>query len=168
MNSVDTLILSSRLLGLRLWRALGLDTVILKIVWNYFQIQITPLVMKAKRNFKKYIQNKSKQYQFSVTLSSDWQRLFLFQEQNFPEGRMFPEDREYLNISYPLYLVFVYFVNYFMYWIFKILTSSLSFTYRCPLKRQNYDYAMYLLTVLYHESWVSDCVWMFNNFVSVI
>lgn len=84
--------------------------------------------MKAKRNLKKYIQNKSKQYQFSVTLSSDWQRLFLFQEQNFPEGRMFPEDREYLNISYPLYLVFVYFVNYFMYWIFKILTSSLSLT----------------------------------------
>ncbi|KAF7225451.1 mitochondrial-like [Nothobranchius furzeri] len=25
----------------------------------------------------------------------------------------------------------------------------------CPLRRQNYDYAMYLLTVLYHESWVS-------------
>ncbi|XP_051237494.1 28S ribosomal protein S35, mitochondrial [Dicentrarchus labrax] len=24
---------------------------------------------------------------------------------------------------------------------------------RCPLKQQNYDYAMYLLTVLYHESW---------------
>ncbi|XP_028664040.1 28S ribosomal protein S35, mitochondrial [Erpetoichthys calabaricus] len=24
---------------------------------------------------------------------------------------------------------------------------------RCPLRRQNYDYAMYLLTVLYHESW---------------
>lgn len=24
---------------------------------------------------------------------------------------------------------------------------------RCPLKRQNYDYAMCLLTVLYHESW---------------
>uniref|UniRef100_A0A1A8RRW3 Mitochondrial ribosomal protein S35 n=2 Tax=Nothobranchius TaxID=28779 RepID=A0A1A8RRW3_9TELE len=23
----------------------------------------------------------------------------------------------------------------------------------CPLRRQNYDYAMYLLTVLYHESW---------------
>ncbi|XP_040344510.1 28S ribosomal protein S35, mitochondrial isoform X2 [Prionailurus bengalensis] len=26
-------------------------------------------------------------------------------------------------------------------------------TDRCPLKRQNYDYAIYLLTVLYHESW---------------
>uniref|UniRef100_UPI00398EBFB1 small ribosomal subunit protein mS35 isoform X2 n=1 Tax=Pristiophorus japonicus TaxID=55135 RepID=UPI00398EBFB1 len=26
-------------------------------------------------------------------------------------------------------------------------------TDRCPLRRQNYDYAMYLLTVLYHESW---------------
>ncbi|XP_073079646.1 small ribosomal subunit protein mS35 isoform X4 [Manis javanica] len=26
-------------------------------------------------------------------------------------------------------------------------------TDRCPLKRQNYDYAVYLLTVLYHESW---------------
>ncbi|XP_077026521.1 small ribosomal subunit protein mS35 isoform X4 [Tamandua tetradactyla] len=27
-------------------------------------------------------------------------------------------------------------------------------TDRCPLKRQNYDYAIYLLTVLYHESWL--------------
>lgn len=26
----------------------------------------------------------------------------------------------------------------------------------CPLEQQNYDYAMYLLTVLYHESWVSS------------
>lgn len=25
----------------------------------------------------------------------------------------------------------------------------------CPLRQQNYDHAMYLLTVLYHESWVS-------------
>ncbi|XP_054974531.1 28S ribosomal protein S35, mitochondrial isoform X1 [Sorex araneus] len=29
-------------------------------------------------------------------------------------------------------------------------------TDRCPLKRQNYDYAMYLLTVLYHESWKTE------------
>lgn len=27
-------------------------------------------------------------------------------------------------------------------------------TDRCPTKKQNYDYAMYLLTALYHESWV--------------
>ncbi|KAM9171188.1 small ribosomal subunit protein mS35 isoform 2-T2 [Pangshura tecta] len=27
-------------------------------------------------------------------------------------------------------------------------------TDRCPLRRQNYDYGIYLLTVLYHESWV--------------
>ncbi|XP_066523495.1 small ribosomal subunit protein mS35 [Hoplias malabaricus] len=26
----------------------------------------------------------------------------------------------------------------------------------CPVKRQNYDYAMYLLTVLYHESWKTE------------
>uniref|UniRef100_A0A8C6Y3F9 Mitochondrial ribosomal protein S35 n=1 Tax=Naja naja TaxID=35670 RepID=A0A8C6Y3F9_NAJNA len=26
-------------------------------------------------------------------------------------------------------------------------------TDRCPLRKQNYDYAMYLLTVLFHESW---------------
>ncbi|CAH1970293.1 unnamed protein product [Acanthoscelides obtectus] len=26
-------------------------------------------------------------------------------------------------------------------------------TDRCPLKKQNYDYAMYLLTACYHESW---------------
>ncbi|KAG7521660.1 hypothetical protein JOB18_003872 [Solea senegalensis] len=26
-------------------------------------------------------------------------------------------------------------------------------TNSCPLRKQNYDYAMYLLTVLYHESW---------------
>nr|XP_023028690.1 28S ribosomal protein S35, mitochondrial [Leptinotarsa decemlineata] len=26
-------------------------------------------------------------------------------------------------------------------------------TDRCPLKKQNYDYAMYLITALYHESW---------------
>lgn len=25
-------------------------------------------------------------------------------------------------------------------------------TDRCPLKKQNYDYAMYLITALYHES----------------
>uniref|UniRef100_A0A8C4LAI8 Mitochondrial ribosomal protein S35 n=1 Tax=Equus asinus TaxID=9793 RepID=A0A8C4LAI8_EQUAS len=29
-------------------------------------------------------------------------------------------------------------------------------TDRCPLKRQNYDYAVYLLTVLYHESWKTE------------
>ncbi|XP_041354249.1 28S ribosomal protein S35, mitochondrial-like [Gigantopelta aegis] len=27
---------------------------------------------------------------------------------------------------------------------------------RCPLKKQNYDYAMYLLTVLVHESWKKE------------
>ncbi|KAL6474521.1 hypothetical protein MHYP_G00180820 [Metynnis hypsauchen] len=26
----------------------------------------------------------------------------------------------------------------------------------CPMKQQNYDYAMYLLTVLYHESWKTE------------
>uniref|UniRef100_UPI003AAE6C07 small ribosomal subunit protein mS35 isoform X3 n=1 Tax=Centroberyx gerrardi TaxID=166262 RepID=UPI003AAE6C07 len=26
----------------------------------------------------------------------------------------------------------------------------------CPLKQQNYDYALYLLTVLYHESWKTE------------
>jgi len=26
----------------------------------------------------------------------------------------------------------------------------------CPLKKQNYDYAQYLLAALYHESWVSN------------
>ncbi|XP_078076049.1 small ribosomal subunit protein mS35 [Mustelus asterias] len=31
-------------------------------------------------------------------------------------------------------------------------------TDRCPLRRQNYDYAMYLLTVLFHESWKTE-VW---------
>ncbi|KAJ8371785.1 hypothetical protein AAFF_G00302290 [Aldrovandia affinis] len=31
-------------------------------------------------------------------------------------------------------------------------------TDRCPLRKQNYDYAMYLLTVLYHESWKTE-VW---------
>uniref|UniRef100_A0A8C7AC21 Small ribosomal subunit protein mS35 mitochondrial conserved domain-containing protein n=1 Tax=Neovison vison TaxID=452646 RepID=A0A8C7AC21_NEOVI len=29
-------------------------------------------------------------------------------------------------------------------------------TNRCPLKRQNWDYALYLLTVLYHESWKTE------------
>ncbi|XP_033104810.1 28S ribosomal protein S35, mitochondrial-like [Anneissia japonica] len=28
--------------------------------------------------------------------------------------------------------------------------------FRCPLRKQNYDYAMYLLTVLFHESWVTE------------
>lgn len=27
-------------------------------------------------------------------------------------------------------------------------------TDRCPLRKQNYDYAMYLITALFHESWV--------------
>ncbi|XP_061677686.1 small ribosomal subunit protein mS35 isoform X2 [Syngnathoides biaculeatus] len=31
-------------------------------------------------------------------------------------------------------------------------------TNSCPLRQQNYDYAMYLLTVLYHESWKTE-VW---------
>ncbi|XP_069759880.1 small ribosomal subunit protein mS35 isoform X2 [Narcine bancroftii] len=30
-------------------------------------------------------------------------------------------------------------------------------TDRCPLRQQNYDYALYLLTVLYHESWLQSC-----------
>ncbi|XP_038621111.1 28S ribosomal protein S35, mitochondrial [Tachyglossus aculeatus] len=29
-------------------------------------------------------------------------------------------------------------------------------TDRCPLRRQNYDHAVYLLTVLYHESWKTE------------
>ncbi|KAL5010442.1 hypothetical protein ScPMuIL_012747 [Solemya velum] len=29
-------------------------------------------------------------------------------------------------------------------------------TDRCPLKKQNHDYAMYLLTALYHESWARE------------
>ncbi|XP_071942623.1 small ribosomal subunit protein mS35-like [Antedon mediterranea] len=29
-------------------------------------------------------------------------------------------------------------------------------TDRCPLRKQNYDYALYLLTVLFHESWVTE------------
>jgi Mitochondrial ribosomal subunit protein. len=28
-------------------------------------------------------------------------------------------------------------------------------TDRCPMKKQNYDYCMYVLTALFHESWVS-------------
>lgn len=40
-------------------------------------------------------------------------------------------------------------------------------TDRCPLKQQNYDYAMYLITACYHESWVRsnflvDCI-IFNR-----
>ncbi|XP_078000316.1 small ribosomal subunit protein mS35-like [Glandiceps talaboti] len=29
-------------------------------------------------------------------------------------------------------------------------------TDRCPVKKQNYDYAVYLLTVIYHESWKTE------------
>lgn len=29
-------------------------------------------------------------------------------------------------------------------------------TDRCPLKKQNYDYAQYLITALFHESWVTE------------
>ncbi|XP_023648913.1 small ribosomal subunit protein mS35 [Paramormyrops kingsleyae] len=36
-------------------------------------------------------------------------------------------------------------------------TDTLTLTAdRCPLKRQNRDYAMYLLTALYHESWKTE------------
>ncbi|XP_066580487.1 small ribosomal subunit protein mS35 isoform X2 [Amia ocellicauda] len=36
-------------------------------------------------------------------------------------------------------------------------TDTLTFTAdRCPLRKQNYDYAMYLLTVVYHESWKTE------------
>ncbi|XP_030587503.1 small ribosomal subunit protein mS35 [Archocentrus centrarchus] len=34
--------------------------------------------------------------------------------------------------------------------VLRIKTDS------CPLRQQNYDYAMYLLTVLYHESWKTE------------
>lgn len=43
----------------------------------------------------------------------------------------------------------------------QLFISWLCFMYnfllliRCPTRKQNKDYAMYLLTVLYHESWVS-------------
>ncbi|XP_033629462.1 28S ribosomal protein S35, mitochondrial-like [Asterias rubens] len=29
-------------------------------------------------------------------------------------------------------------------------------TDRCPVKKQNYDYAMYLFTVLFHEAWITE------------
>uniref|UniRef100_A0A8D0HQB8 Mitochondrial ribosomal protein S35 n=1 Tax=Sphenodon punctatus TaxID=8508 RepID=A0A8D0HQB8_SPHPU len=36
-------------------------------------------------------------------------------------------------------------------------TDTLTITTdRCPLRRQNYDYGLYLLTVLYHESWKTE------------
>ncbi|KAH0616369.1 hypothetical protein JD844_027411 [Phrynosoma platyrhinos] len=36
-------------------------------------------------------------------------------------------------------------------------TDTLTITTdRCPLRRQNYDYAVYLLTVLFHESWKTE------------
>ena len=40
-------------------------------------------------------------------------------------------------------------------------------TDRCPLKKQNYDYAMYLLTALYHESLVSIKILFPNQFYSI-
>lgn len=41
-------------------------------------------------------------------------------------------------------------------WEIKTLPCvSLPHFTSCPLRKQNKDYAMYLLTVLYHESWVS-------------
>ena len=39
-----------------------------------------------------------------------------------------------------------------------LLIIVFMFSFRCPLKKQNYDYAMYLLTALYYESWVSWCL----------
>lgn len=29
-------------------------------------------------------------------------------------------------------------------------------TDRCPLRKQNYDYAQYLITALFHESWIKE------------
>lgn len=29
-------------------------------------------------------------------------------------------------------------------------------TDRCPLRKQNYDYAQYLITALFHESWITE------------
>jgi hypothetical protein len=31
-------------------------------------------------------------------------------------------------------------------------------SFRCPYRKQNYDYAQYLLTALYFESWVNICL----------
>ena len=53
-----------------------------------------------------------------------------------------------------------------MTYILKFLTSLVfyfwncfvSFCFRCPLKTQNFDYIMYLITVLYHESIVRSTV----------
>ena len=47
-------------------------------------------------------------------------------------------------------------VKYFMIKIilFVVYLSWFLFS-RCPTRKQNRDYAMYLLSVLYHESWVS-------------
>ena len=42
--------------------------------------------------------------------------------------------------------------------VFYFLNCFVSFCFRCPLKTQNFDYIMYLITVLYHESIVRSTV----------
>lgn len=39
---------------------------------------------------------------------------------------------------------------------FRNASFVLYIFFRCPIRRQNYDYGIHLLTVLYHESWVSS------------
>lgn len=40
---------------------------------------------------------------------------------------------------------------------YDLKTDTLTLvTDRCPMKKQNYDYAMYLLTALFHESWKTE------------
>lgn len=46
-------------------------------------------------------------------------------------------------------------VKYLMIKIILFVVYLSCFFSRCPTRKQNRDYAMYLLSVLYHESWVS-------------
>lgn len=40
---------------------------------------------------------------------------------------------------------------------YNVETDTLTIvTDRCPLRKQNYDYAQYLLTATFHESWITE------------
>lgn len=61
-----------------------------------------------------------------------------------------------LASNFGVYMSLKGLVKYFMIKIilFVVYLSWFLFS-RCPTRKQNRDYAMYLLSVLYHESWVS-------------
>lgn len=65
------------------------------------------------------------------------------------------KDTDTLTITTDRWVIWRDILLYFPYFLITLSKWIFMHVFSCPLRQQNYDYAMYLLTVLYHESWVS-------------